>query len=126
MTANSVATADQNLVPSFQFSTVTIAAKEQFDHWHQFMPPIAEVKLSQESGAGFRGHAKLHDFGVMQLCSFDINSATFTRSSSQIRKYGIELWASVSSGMLRNFLVSIGTRAEGLCSSEMPVSNAPF
>ena len=58
---------DQKLIQSFQFSTVSLDANEQFDGYREFMEPLADVEPLVPSGGGFRAHAQIYDLGLFQL-----------------------------------------------------------
>lgn len=84
---------DEPLIPCFELSTETVADKDQFELWYDFIAPIADVRLPDGSGKGFRSRVKLHDFGAMHLTLVETDDVIFDRTSSLIRKYGIDHWA---------------------------------
>lgn len=80
-------------IPSFQFSTESISADEQFDGYREFMTPLSDVEPLALSGRGFRAHAQVYDLGALQLASLYNDPATFSYSRKHMRQFGMEHWS---------------------------------
>ena len=92
MTEHPVRAGDRKPIPSLQFSTESIEAKEQFEVWRDLMAPMADVELPAAAGIGFRASAQAYDLGAFHLFSFDTDPAAFIRTDEHVRKSGIDHW----------------------------------
>ncbi|PRD40365.1 hypothetical protein C5748_27425, partial [Phyllobacterium phragmitis] len=91
MTEHSVG--EQKPIPSFQFSTESIAANEQFDCYRDFIMPLSDVEPLAPSGSGFRARARVYDMGALQLASMYNDPAAFSYSRKHMRQFGMEHWS---------------------------------